>query len=148
MANSSQINIRDTIESHPLTSAQIGVVVLCALIALLDGYDLQVIGLAAPSIAKLLNIPPPQMGGVFSAALAGLALGGFALGPVADRVGRKIVLIGSTFCFGLFTIATPLANSYDSLLLVRFLTGLGLGGALPSFIALGSEYVPASRRAT
>jgi AAHS family 4-hydroxybenzoate transporter-like MFS transporter len=148
MANSSQINIRETIESHPLTTAQIGVVVLCALIALLDGYDLQVIGLAAPSIAKLLNIPPPQMGGVFSAALAGLALGAFALGPIADRFGRKIVLIGCTLCFGIFTLATPLASSYESLLLVRFLTGLGLGGAAPSFIALGSEYVPASKRAT
>ena len=148
MSSQSQVNIRELIDSRPLSSAQIGIVALCALIALLDGFDLQVIGLAAPSIAKLLMIPPPKMGGIFSAALAGLTLGGFGLGPVADRFGRKIVLIGCTLCFGIFTIATPLAKSYESLLLVRFLTGLGLGGAAPSFIALGSEYVPASRRAT
>jgi AAHS family 4-hydroxybenzoate transporter-like MFS transporter len=126
---------------------QIGIVVLCALAAVLDGYDLQVIGLAAPAIAHALRIPIATMGSVFSAALAGLALGSFCLGTLSDRIGRKKVLIGATLCFGACTLATALAGSFDTLLLARALTGFGLGGALPSFIALASEYTPHDRRA-
>jgi MFS transporter, AAHS family, 4-hydroxybenzoate transporter len=84
---------------------------------------------------------------VFSAALAGLALGAFGLGLLADRVGRKAVLIGATACFGVFTICTALAPSFGVLLALRFLAGLGLGGAMPSFISLTSEYSPRRRRA-
>ncbi|HEX3844911.1 MAG TPA: MFS transporter [Steroidobacteraceae bacterium] len=126
---------------------QIGVVVLCALAAVLDGYDLQVIGLAAPAIAHALRIPLAGMGSVFSAALAGLALGSFCLGTLSDRIGRKKVLIGATLCFGACTLGTALAGSFDTLLLTRLLTGFGLGGALPSLIALASEYTPHDRRA-
>jgi AAHS family 4-hydroxybenzoate transporter-like MFS transporter len=148
MSIAAPINITELIASRRFGKAQAMVVVLCACIALLDGWDLQVIGLAAPSIARLLHIPPPNMGYIFSAALAGLVLGSFGLGPVADRIGRKRVLIASTLCFGIFTLATPLSSSYGSLLLFRFLTGLGLGGAVPSFIALTSEYTPKRHRAS
>jgi AAHS family 4-hydroxybenzoate transporter-like MFS transporter len=142
------INIAELIAARPMGRFQFRIAILCGFIALLDGFDLQVIGLAAPAIAQLLKIPPVGMGGVFSAALAGLTLGAFVLGPLADRVGRKRVLIGSTLCFGIFTLATPLADSYNMLLAVRFLTGLGLGGAVPCCIALTSEYTPPRQRAT
>jgi MFS transporter, AAHS family, 4-hydroxybenzoate transporter len=142
------VNITDLIGSRPMGRFQIRIAILCGFIALLDGLDLQIIGLAAPAIAQLLKIAPANMGGVFSAALAGLALGSFGLGPVADRFGRKRVLIGSTLCFGIFTLATPLADSYTTLLTARFLTGLGLGGAVPCCIALTSEYTPPQQRAT
>lgn len=142
------INITDLIGSRPIGRVQVRIAILCGFIALLDGLDLQIIGLAAPAIAQLLKIAPAAMGGVFSAALAGLAIGSFVLGPVADRVGRKRVLIGSTLCFGIFTLATPLADSYAMLLAVRFLTGLGLGGAVPCCIAMTSEYTPPRQRAT
>jgi AAHS family 4-hydroxybenzoate transporter-like MFS transporter len=145
---STDINVTELIGSRPLSRYQIRIVMLCGFIALLDGFDLQIIGLAAPAIAQLLHIPRASMGGVFSAALAGLALGSFGLGWVADRIGRKRVLVASTLCFGIFTLATPFADSYGTLLLVRFLTGLGLGGAVPCCIALSSEYTPLRKRAT
>jgi len=148
MATAAAINIRERIDRHPLGRAQIGIATLCALVALLDGFDLQSIGLAAPAIAANLHIPPPQLGSIFSAALAGLMVGAFGLGPLADRIGRKVVLVGATFLFGVFTIATAHAGSYQQLLLVRFLTGVGLGGAMPSFISLASEFAPARQRAT
>src|SRR4029077_6948962 len=66
---------------------------------------------------------------------------------VADRAGRKRVLVGATFCFGFFTLATAYAGSLSELLACRFLAGVGLGGAMPSFISLASEYVPKARRA-
>lgn len=147
MTGTATVNITELIGSRPLSAFQIRIALLCSLVALLDGFDLQIIGLAAPSIAKLLSIPPARMGGVFSAALAGLALGTFVLGPLADRVGRKRVLIGSTVCFGIFTLATPFAETFTQLLAARFFTGIGLGGAIPCCIALTSEYTPPAKRA-
>jgi MFS transporter, AAHS family, 4-hydroxybenzoate transporter len=140
-------NVTELIDAHGLSAAQIAIVVLCGLIAMFDGLDLQAIGLAAPAIAAALHIAPPALGPVFSAALAGLALGAFGLGLAADRIGRKRVLIGSTVCFGAFTLCTAFASNISELLVIRFCTGLGLGGAMPSFISLGAEYVPRRVRA-
>lgn len=142
------VNVTELIDARPLGRLQYTVIVLCGFVVLLDGLDLQAIGLAAPVMTRALQIPPAAFGTVFSAALAGLALGAFALGPIADRVGRKPVLVGSTLCFGIFTVCTATAGSLNELLVYRFLTGLGLGGAMPSFIALTSEYAPRRLRAT
>lgn len=148
MSSQNTVDVGALIDSEGIGRAQWTIIGLCGLVALLDGLDLQSIGLAAPGIVAQLHIPPQSLGAVFSAALAGLALGAFGLGPLADRVGRKGVLIGATLCFGVFTVATAFANSFSVLLVCRFLTGLGLGGAMPSFISLASEYVPANKRAT
>ena len=75
-------------------------------------------------------------------------VGAFALGPVADLIGRKGVLVSATLVFGIFTICTAFASSFTQLLVIRFLTGVGLGGAMPSFISLASEYAPKRLRAT
>lgn len=136
------LNVTALIDERPLGAQQIVIVLLCGCVALLDGMDLQSIGLAAPSIGRMLHMEPRAFGPVFSAALAGLTLGAFFLGPLADRFGRKRILIASTMFFGVFTVCTALIGSFEQLLLVRFLTGVGLGGAMPSFISLGSEYVP------
>jgi MFS transporter, AAHS family, 4-hydroxybenzoate transporter len=147
MAAAPAFNVSALIDTRPLGALQIRIVVLCTLVALLDGLDLQSIGLAAPGIAADLHIPQPWLSAVFSAALAGLALGAFGFGILADRVGRKAVLIGATACFGVFTICTALAPTFNVLLVFRFLAGLGLGGAMPSFISLTSEYCPRRLRA-
>jgi AAHS family 4-hydroxybenzoate transporter-like MFS transporter len=147
MSSEKTVDIGALIDAERIGRPQWTIIVLCGLVALLDGLDLQSIGLAAPAIAQELHIPPQSLGAVFSAALAGLTLGAFALGPVADRIGRKTVLVGATLCFGVFTLATAYANSFEVLLVFRFLAGAGLGGAMPSFISLASEYVPTQRRA-
>jgi AAHS family 4-hydroxybenzoate transporter-like MFS transporter len=142
------LDVGALIETRPIGRTQWIVIGLCAFVAMLDGLDLQSIGLAAPAMIGQFHIAPHVFGYVFSAALAGLALGAFLLGPLADRVGRKRVLVGATFCFGLFTLATAFVGDLPQLLVVRFLAGFGLGGAMPSFISLASEYVPKARRAT
>ena len=147
MAAEPAFNVSDLIDARPLGALQIRIVILCTLVALLDGLDLQSIGLAAPGIAADLHIQQSWLSAVFSAALAGLALGAFGFGMLADRAGRKPVLIGATACFGIFTICTALAPSFTVLLVFRFLAGLGLGGAMPSFISLTSEYCPRRLRA-
>ncbi|MBV8911849.1 MAG: MFS transporter, partial [Acetobacteraceae bacterium] len=141
------VNVTDIIDAHPLGSLQIRLLIMCGFIALLDGLDLQAIGLAAPGIIAALHVEPRIFGTVFSAALLGLTLGAAVLGPAADRVGRKRILIASTITFGVFTVSTAQATSFEMLLVFRFLTGLGLGGAMPSFISLASEYVPRKRHA-
>ena len=135
-------NVSELIDSQPLGTFQVRIVVLCGVVALLDSLDLQSIGLAAPAMIVDLRIQSSSLGAVFSAALAGLAFGAFSFGLLADRVGRKAVLISATVCFGVFTICTALAPNLNVLLLYRFFAGLGLGGAMPSFISLTSEYVP------
>ena len=125
---------------------QITIIVLCGLVALLDGFDLLAIGVAVPVMARALHIAPNQLGAVFSAALFGGMLGAFGLGPIADRYGRRGVLIGATATFGVFTLCTAGAATLQQILLFRFLAGIGLGGAMPSFVSLAAEYTPRAQR--
>jgi AAHS family 4-hydroxybenzoate transporter-like MFS transporter len=141
------VNVTQMIDGRGVGRTQILIVGLCGLVALFDGMDLQSIGLAAPLMTEALHVSPQAFGPVFSVALAGLTLGALALGPLADRLGRKRVLIGATLCFGIFTLCTAFADDLGALMAYRFLTGLGLGGAMPAFISLSSEYVPHRLRA-
>ena len=141
------VNITDLIDSNPIRGFQIGIFVLCALVALLDGVDTQSIGVAAPFIAENLGIPVTSFGPIFSSALLGAMLGALTFGPLADRFGRKVMLIIATLVFAIFTLATPFSDSVGTLMACRLLAGIGLGGATPCFIALTSEYTPVSKRA-
>ncbi|WP_238147011.1 MFS transporter [Rhizorhabdus dicambivorans] len=123
-------------------------VLLCAAVALLDGFDTQAIAFVAPAIAQDWRIDASLFGAVFGAGLLGLMLGSITLGPLADRFGRRAVIIWSTVAFGAFALLTPLAADVMTLAVLRFLTGLGLGGAVPNIIALTSEYAPPRVRAT
>ena len=130
------INITELIDRCPLGRSQIKIIVLCGLVALLDGFDLLAIGVTAPAMAGPLHIAPKQLGFIFSAAFFGLMLGAFGLGPIADRYGRRCVLIGATATFGVFTLCTASAATLQQILLFRFIAGVCFGGAMPSFISL------------
>lgn len=123
-------------------------VALCFAVALLEGFDLQSTGTAAPFMAKALGLNTEQLGWVFSAGLMGLLPGAFLGGWLADRAGRKPVLLAAVMLFGAFTWFTAHALSFPSLLLARLLTGLGLGAALPIIIAVASEAAAPHWRST
>ncbi len=123
-------------------------IALCFITALLEGLDLQSTGIAAPGIGAEFKLAPAMMGWVFSAGLVGLLPGAFAGGWLADRIGRKRVLVGAVLLFGVFSFATAHAWDSDSLLAARVFTGLGLGAALPLLIALTSEAVDPAMRST
>jgi MFS transporter, AAHS family, 4-hydroxybenzoate transporter len=136
------------IDERPIGGYQILTFMLCGSAAILDGMDSQSIGIAATSIAASLNISMKSFAPIFSAALLGAAIGALVVGSLADRLGRKRALIGAVLIFGLFTLLTPHATTYNQLLVVRFLAGIGLGGATPCFLALVSEYAPSRQRQT
>ena len=121
------------------------VILLCSLVSILEGFDLQIIGVVGPQIAKSFRLDPEQLGVAFAASLIGLAIGAIAGGRLADRWGRKPLLLLATLLFGVFTLATASAWNLNSLLALRFLTGLGLGGAMPNVIAIVAETVRRDR---
>jgi AAHS family 3-hydroxyphenylpropionic acid transporter len=123
------------------------IVFICFFIAALEGYDIQAFGVAAPKLGPALGLNPGQIGWAGSAAMFGLVVGAMGGGLIADRIGRKPVLWVSTAAFGIFSIATALAPDYHALLVARFLTGLGFGGAMPNLIAIATEISSPRRRA-
>lgn len=122
------------------------VVLLGALIILLDGFDTQAIGFAATALSRDLSIEVSQLGIVFSAALIGALIGALVLSPLADRFGRKPIILLTVGVFGLFTLLTVFATSLEMLCVLRLLAGIGLGGAIPNVISHCVEYVPPRRR--
>lgn len=121
-------------------------VTLCFAAALAEGYDVGSVGLAAPKMAPALALSQAQLGPVFSASIVGLLIGAVFIGRLADRVGRKRCLIGSMITFGVFSAATAFCGGFGDLLVIRFLAGLGLGGAMPNLIALAAEVASERRR--
>jgi len=121
---------------------------VCLMAAMIEGFDIQSMGVAAPRMLPALHLTPGQAGWAFSASLIGLMVGASFGGVIADRVGRRPVLTASVAAFGVFSLVTALATGFAPLLAVRFLTGLGLGGAMPMLIALASERASPARKAT
>jgi AAHS family 4-hydroxybenzoate transporter-like MFS transporter len=142
MVSIAPVDAIDLIDRHPVTKFQIGVLILCMLVAALDGFDTQAIGYTAPAIAAAIHLPMPQFGQVGSAALLGAAIGALSFGPLADLFGRKWFMIIAMIVFAIFSYLTSQSTSLDELLTYRFFAGLGLGGVTPAFLAMGAELAP------
>jgi AAHS family 4-hydroxybenzoate transporter-like MFS transporter len=142
------VNVRERIDERPFGRYPFLVTGLCALAVFLDGFDTQAIGYVAPAIIKELGVSRAALSPVFSASLVGLMLGALIGGPVSDRFGRRPVLLGGMVFFAIMSLLTVIAGSIESLLVLRLLTGLGLGCVMPNAIALTSEYAPERVRST
>lgn len=142
------VNVQTFLNEQPFSGFQWLVFTLCFVIVLLDGFDTAAIGYIAPSLIHEWNVSRPALATVLSAALFGLAFGALCAGPLADRLGRRLVLIVAVLIFGGACLASAFAASLDQLVVLRFLTGLGLGAAMPNAVTLMSEYCPDHRRAT
>jgi MFS transporter, AAHS family, 4-hydroxybenzoate transporter len=142
MANVKILDIANIIEIRPIGRFQYLIFLLCSLIALMDGYDTQAIGYVAPLLASGIHTPVSAFGLIFSAGLAGAAVGAFTFGPLADRIGRRRPLILACMLFAVLSIGTVFVTSFNQLLIVRIITGIGLGGAVPTCLAMVAEYSP------
>jgi AAHS family 4-hydroxybenzoate transporter-like MFS transporter len=142
------LDVAEFIDQQPVGRFQIGLLLTCAAVLFLDGFDTQAIGYVAPVVAREWGLTKGALGPVFSAGLFGLMLGALLFGPLADRIGRKKIIVFSTLAFGIGSLVTAFVQDAHMLLAVRFLTGLGLGGAMPNAVAMTSEFSPRRRRAT
>ena len=140
------INVSEFINAHRLAPFQILIVVLCFLIVAIDGFDTAAIGFLAPAIRADWNLTAAQLAPLFGAGLIGLMAGAFLFGPLADRFGRKKILLFCVLFFGVASLLSASAPSLWVLVMLRFLTGLGLGGAMPNSVTLTSEYCPEKHR--
>ncbi|ADR61763.1 4-hydroxybenzoate transporter [Pseudomonas putida JB] len=136
------LDVQSFINQQPLSRYQWRVVLLCFLIVFLDGLDTAAMGFIAPALSQEWGIDRASLGPVMSAALIGMVFGALGSGPLADRFGRKGVLVGAVLVFGGFSLASAYATNVDQLLILRFLTGLGLGAGMPNATTLLSEYTP------
>ncbi|MEW6022707.1 MAG: aromatic acid/H+ symport family MFS transporter [Pseudomonadota bacterium] len=141
-------NVQQFIDQHPFSPLQKRVLALCFLVVAIDGFDTASIGFIAPALRGEWGLSAAALAPLFGAGLFGLMAGALLLGPMADRFGRKPVLLLSVAFFGLTSLLSSFADNMTTLLVLRFLTGLGLGGAMPTTITLTSEYCPQPRRAS
>jgi MFS transporter, AAHS family, 4-hydroxybenzoate transporter len=135
-------------DAAPVSGLQIRAITLCVLVSLLDGFDTQALAFVAPAILRDWGMSQFSLGIIFSATLLGTAIGASFFGVLADRVGRKHLIVWTTLAFALLSGACAFATNFEQLLTLRFLAGVGLGGVIPNMIALASEYAPARLRAT
>lgn len=140
------VNVQTVLNEHPFSRFQWVIFALCFTIVLLDGFDTAAIGYIAPSLISEWGISKPALAPVLSAALFGLAAGAVASGPLADRFGRKAVLLASVLVMGLACLVSGWSHSIEELTIWRFVTGVGLGAAMPNAVTLMSEYCPDARR--
>jgi benzoate transport len=134
------------IDTGTMKSMQYLTVFICFLMNLLDGMDVLIISFTAPAIAKDWHISPANLGVVFSSGLVGMTVGAIFLAPFADKIGRKSMMLIAALVMGTCILLTSLANGVQSLLLLRFLSGLGIGAMLTSSAALTAEYTPNKSR--
>jgi len=130
------------IDSSSMTRLQYSIIGICFLMNIFDGMDVLIISYCAPAISNSWNIGPEALGVVFSAGLAGMALGALFLAPYSDSFGRKKIILLSSLLMGVSMFLTGYSESVNQLITLRFLSGIGIGSMLASTAALTSEYTP------
>lgn len=142
------INVTQVINQQPVGRFLLGVVGLCLLVTLVDGYNITVVSFAAPAIVKAWHLNRAALGPLFSSSLVAGLIGPFLFGALGDRFGRRMAMIISTIIIGVFGIASSLCTSLTALIVIRFLAGIGMSGALAVTVATVSEIAPRRLRAT
>jgi AAHS family 4-hydroxybenzoate transporter-like MFS transporter len=141
------VDVGRTIDEGRCGPYQITLVVLAALTIVFDGMDIQLLGVCIPSMMKHWNVTRTAFASVVAIGYLGMMIGGLVAGAAGDRAGRKTALLGSMMVFGVATLASATAGTVGILGLLRFVAGIGLGGAAPNAAALTAEYVPLRHRA-
>lgn len=141
-----QLEIQALINAAPVGRVQWRVIICCFLVVMLDGFDTAAIGFIAPDIRTHWQLAVGDLAPLFGAGLLGLAVGALCCGPLSDRYGRKRIIALCVALFGALSLLSAFSPDLQTLIVLRFLTGLGLGGAMPNTITMTSEYLPARRR--
>src|ERR1700733_10374263 len=143
-----KVNISEVVGNSSFGSFQLGLCILCGLCLIMDGFDVQAMGYVAPVILKEWHVPNAQFGPGFGAALFGILVGSLFFSMLADKIGRRPVLITGTLCFSVLTFLTSQAANVQQMLPIRFIAGMALGAIMPNAVALVGEYSPRKLRVT
>ena len=141
-----QVNVNEMIETAKFNKFHGILLFWSAIIMLFDGFDLSVYGAVVPVIMEEWQISPVETGMIGSYALIGMTLGALIFGTIADKLGRKKIILICVFLFSLFMVLAAFAPNAQLFGLCRFIQGLGLGGMMPNVIALVSDYSPRGTR--
>src|SRR5437762_1126640 len=147
MARTAVSAVETALENQRIGGLQIRVAALCTLVQMCDGYDVNSIGVSVPSLTHAWNLPGPAFTTAFLWSSIGIMVGALSAGPIGDRFGRKPLLIASLLIFGLASLGSAFAGSLGFIAIMRFFTGLGIGGAFPGAATLTGDYAPHRRRA-
>ncbi|WP_226356782.1 MFS transporter [Pseudonocardia sp. ICBG601] len=139
-------SMREVIDRSPVSWFQKRTVLLCFLLGLADGFDALAIGYLLPAMAAEWAVPASTFGPAITIGLIGMVVGTTVIAPLADRIGRRTVLLGSTLLYGSATAVIPLVSTVGELAAVRIVAGIGLGAVVPNLVALSAEYMPARAR--
>ena len=142
------INVTEIVDNSPFTALHWRSFTLCMACLVMDGFDVQVLGYTAPSIVREWGVAAATLGPVFAAANFGVLLGALFISMLADRIGRRPVIVAAALLVGVMTILTGRVTSVPQLLLMRFLTGIGLGTIVSNASSLVGEYGSKRMRAT
>jgi len=148
MAEAALSATETALEHQRIGALQLRVAALCTLIQICDGYDINSIGWAVPSLTHVWNLPGPAFTTAFLWSSIGIMVGALSGGPIGDKVGRKPLLLASVAIFGIASLLSAFAPSLFVLSILRFFTGLGIGGAFPGAATLAGDYAPHRLRAT
>jgi MFS transporter, AAHS family, 4-hydroxybenzoate transporter len=132
--------------TNKITGSQLAVILICFLMNMLDGMDVMVVSYSASAISKDWNISPQSLGIVFSAGLLGMTLGATLLAPLADKTGRRKLIIVSNIIMGVSVFGTAWAPSVQVLTIMRVVSGIGIGSMLANIATLASENAPVNRK--
>jgi MFS transporter, AAHS family, 4-hydroxybenzoate transporter len=143
-----EIRIADVIDGSKIGELQVGLFILCAACLIMDGFDVQAMGYVGPAIIQDWKIPRASLGNMLAAGNFGVLLGSLVLTMLADKIGRRPVLIGATLFFAMLTMLTGMVRSLEEMIVIRFVAGLGLGCIVPNGTALIGEYSPRRLRVT
>ena len=140
------MEMRELIDTSPVTKMQINVIMICCILNMVDGFDVLAISFSAPLIADEWAIRPVALGLVFSAGLIGMALGSMFIAPLTDRIGRRAMIVICIVAITIMMVVTGFTRSVPQLIAARALTGLGVGGMLASLTSMVAEYTPDRHR--
>lgn len=142
MSKPQTVDVAQVLENSKISGFQAGTFFLCGLCLIMDGFDVQALGYLAPAITRDWQLERGQMAPVLTAALFGILVGSILFSTIADRIGRRPVLVFSTLFFAVTTLWTARAESLGELRMIRFIAGIGLGAIMPNAVALVGEYTP------
>ena len=136
------------LENQRLGGLQLRVAALCTLVQICDGYDLNSVAWAVPSLIREWHLPPSAFATAFLWSSIGIMVGALSAGPIGDRFGRRPLLLASVTIFGIASLLSAVVGSLSMLSLLRFFTGIGIGGGFSGAAALTGDYTPHRLRAT